>query len=359
MKTNDSKNSSRRSLRRAIELANAGVIKAEQIEEIEEVCQNFSMAITPEMLDLIEADNPDDPIAKQFVPSRAEQLISDNELLDPIGDDNHAPVEGIIHRYPDRVLLKPLHVCAVYCRFCFRREKVGPGKEMLSPQELEQALDYIKTHSEIWEVILSGGDPLILPESRLAYIIDALDSINHVEVIRIHTRVPVVSPQRITETLLKVLKVDTPVYIVIHCNHPKELTDAAKAACSALVDRGIPLLSQTVLLKGINDDPETMTQLMRSLVRSRIKPYYLHHGDLAKGTGHFRTTFSEGQNLMRAIRGNLSGICQPTYVIDIPNGYGKVPLTPNYLTPNENDDGYLIEDYLGNQHFYKDNYFES
>ncbi len=339
-------------LRNSHDLAKAGIIEPEQVSEIDEIINNFSMAISPAIVDLIKEGELNNPIAQQFVPSSAELVILPEELLDPIGDDPHTKEKGITHRYPDRLLLKTLHVCPVYCRFCFRREQVGTDSEGLSQKELDNALNYIRNHSEVWEVILTGGDPLILPVSRLAYIIKALDEIEHVEVIRFHTRVPVVAPERITEALVKVLKVDTPVYVVLHCNHADELTKVARQACAKLVDAGIPMLSQSVLLKGINDTPEALTQLMRALIRARVKPYYLHQGDLAQGTSHFRTSIEEGQVLMRAIRGSVSGICQPTYVLDIPGGYGKVPIGPNYLTQNEAGDSYKVEDYQGEKHIY-------
>jgi lysine 2,3-aminomutase len=301
---------------------------------------------------LIVRGDATDPIARQFVPSAAELVTLAEERADPIGDDPHTVVKGVIHRYPDRVLLKPLHVCPVYCRFCFRREKVGPGGEMLSPAELEAAFSYIRSNPKIWEVILTGGDPLILAERRLAEIIRSLDAIPHVKVIRIHTRVPVVDPDRVTTGILDALKVGTPVYVVLHCNHPRELTPVGRAACARLIDNGIPMLNQSVLLKGVNDDPETMEQLLRALVETRVKPYYLHHGDLAEGTSHFRTSIEEGQFLMRSLRGRLSGVCQPTYVLDIPGGFGKVPIGPNYTQGPDANDCYQVKDYRGQVHAY-------
>jgi lysine 2,3-aminomutase len=342
----------RRTIRRSEDLLETGLIGDEQIAEIDAVCAEFSMAITPEMADLIDSTDQADPIARQFVPTAAELNVLPVERADPIGDDPFTKVKGITHRYPDRLLLKPLHVCAVYCRFCFRREKVGPGSELLSDADLDAALDYVRAHPEVWEVILTGGDPLVLSERRLAYIIKALDEIEHVEVIRIHTRIPTVDPKRITPGIVQALKVNTPVYVVLHCNHPREMTEDARRACAALVDNGIPMLSQSVLLKGVNDDPTTLSQLMRAFIRARVKPYYLHHGDLAEGTSHFRTTIEEGQALMRAIRGHVSGICQPTYVLDIPGGYGKAPIGPNYLSSDPENNRHIVEDYQGNRHCY-------
>ncbi len=343
---------SKRTLRRAQELAQADLIRSNQVDEVSQVTEMFSMAISPTMLRRMQTQEPTDPLAQQFVPSAAELVILPDEQADPIGDDLYTTQKGITHRYPDRLLLKPIHLCPVYCRFCFRREKVGDGSEGLNPKELDHALAYIRSHPEIWEVILTGGDPLILPIARLTYIINALNDIDHVDVIRIHTRVPVVTPERITPEIVETLKVKTPVYVVLHCNHAHELGEEAQMACAQLVDGGIPMLSQTVLLKGVNDSPDVMSQLMRALVRNRVKPYYLHHGDLAKGTGHFRTSVEEGQALMRSIRGHLSGICQPTYVLDIPGGYGKVPIGPNYLTKEDAEERYLVEDYQGYLHVY-------
>jgi lysine 2,3-aminomutase len=343
---------SRRATRQSESLVQSGLVAPEQLPDIERVLERFSLAITPAMRDLIERGDAADPIARQFVPSAAELVTLAEERADPIGDDSYTAVKGIVHRYPDRVLLKPLHVCPVYCRFCFRREKVGPGGEMLSQLELQTAYSYIRSNPQIWEVILTGGDPLIMTERRMAEIIRSLDAIRHVEVIRIHTRIPVVDPDRITPAMIHALKVDRPVYVVLHCNHPRELTAAARAACARLVDAGIPMLSQSVLLKGVNDNRETMEKLLRALAQARVKPYYLHHGDLAEGTSHFRTSIAAGQRLMRQLRGRLSGICQPTYVLDIPGGFGKVPIGPSYLQGPDADDRYLVSDYRDEVHSY-------
>jgi lysine 2,3-aminomutase len=261
-------------------------------------------------------------------------------------------VEGIVHRYPDRVLLKPLHACAVYCRFCFRREMVGPkGLGALSPQALDAALAYIASRPEIWEVIVTGGDPLILSPRRLRDLTRRLAAIGQVKVIRFHTRVPVVDPSRVTPALVRALKAPgKAAYVAIHANHPRELTPAARAALARLADAGIPLLGQSVLLRGVNDDAQTLAALMRGFVENRIKPYYLHHGDLAPGTAHLRTTIEEGQTLMRALRGRLSGLCQPDYVLDIPGGHGKAPIGPSYLCRGES--GCEIEDWRGVRHAY-------
>jgi lysine 2,3-aminomutase len=339
-----------RSLRSARDLADVDLIATRETAPIDAIAANLPIAITPHMAGLIDQTNPDDPIARQFVPNVAEAIVTPDELRDPIGDSTHTPVKGIVHRYPDRVLLTPVHTCPVYCRFCFRREVVGDG--VLSADALTAAISYIRDHTEIWEVILSGGDPLILSPRRLAHIVDALDAIDHVAVIRIHTRVPVADPERITDEMVRALKRKTPVYVTLHCNHARELSAVARDAIARLVDAGLPMLSQTVLLKGVNDDAGTLEALMRSLVANRVKPYYLHHGDMARGTGHFRTTIAAGRTLMKRLRGALSGIAQPTYVLDIPGGHGKAPIGPCYLEAKA--DSWIVEDWQGGRHAYRD-----
>ncbi len=264
------------------------------------------------MAALIDPTHPADPIAAQFIPQAAELATAPEERADPIGDARHSPLKGIVHRYPDRVLLKPVHVCPVYCRFCFRREIVGPGGDALSPEELTAALDYIRARPAIWETIITGGDPFMLAPRRLADIVGALDNIAHLGVIRLHSRVPIVDPGRVTAALVAALAAEKAVFVVVHANHPRELTAAARAACRQLIDAGIPVLSQTVLLKGVNDDPAILTALLRGLVAMRVKPYYLHHGDLARGTAHFRSSIAAGQKITRALRYAVSGLCQPT-----------------------------------------------
>ena len=344
-----------RAIRNTKDLLAAGLIEPGQRSAVDEVTEEFSVAITGNMLAAIGEPSHDDPVYRQFIPSAEELTTHPEELLDPIGDDPFTPVKGITHRYPDRLLLKPVLVCPVYCRFCFRREKVGPGSEALSEAELNAALDYIRSHPEVWEVILTGGDPMILSARRIAALVAQLDAIPHVEVIRFHTRVPVVDPGRITAEMVEALRVATPVYVCIHTNHAREFTPEARAACARLVDHGIPLLSQTVLLRGINDDPQSMEELLRTLVKNRIKPYYLHHGDLARGTSHLRTSIATGQRLMRALRGRVSGICQPTYVLDIPGGYGKVPIGHNFVERLEGGSEasrFRVEDIHGKRHDY-------
>jgi len=343
----------RRTARRVSELVDRGLVARSEAEALERVATRFSVAITPDLVDLVTPGDVSDPIARQFVPSRRELRILPEERVDPIGDDPRTPVKGITHRYPDRLLLKPVHVCPAYCRFCFRREKVGPGSEVLSREELEVALDYVRAHEEVWEVILSGGDPLILPPRKLAEIVSALEAIEHVRVLRVHTRVPVMDPGRIDAALIDALRAEgLTTYVVLHTNHPRELGPKAREACARIVDAGIPMLAQTVLLRGVNDDAETLKELFRELVVLRVKPYYLHHGDLAVGTGHFRTTIEEGQALAGELRRSLSGIAQPTYVLDIPGGHGKVPIGPGYVGPLGEDGRRIVEDPWGKRHVY-------
>ena len=310
----------------------------------------YPFAITPEMAALIEGDPRLDPIARQFLPQEAELDAAPGESEDPIGDRRLSPLKGIVHRYPDRVLLKPTLTCPVYCRFCFRREDVGKKSGTLTAAELEAALDYIRQDSAIWEVIVTGGDPFVLSPRRIGALVAALDAIPHLGSIRFHTRVPVVAPGRVSAALVRALAAEKAVHVVIHANHPRELTDAARAAVSRLVRAGIPVLAQSVLLKGVNDDAATLEALYRRLVAMRVKPYYLHHLDLAPGTGHFRTGLAEGQALMRALRGRVSGLCQPTYVLDVPGGFGKVPAGPCYVRAD--GAGFAVTDPDGCTHAY-------
>jgi lysine 2,3-aminomutase len=336
-------------LRSAAALAASGLIEATRAAALERVAARYSVAITPAVARLINPADPADPIARQYLPDECELESHPPERSDPIGDDAHSPVKGVVHRYPDRVLLKPTLVCPVYCRFCFRREVVGQG-EALSPTEFAAALDYIRAHDAIWEVIITGGDPLILSPRRLGAIMRALEAVPHVLVIRIHTRVPVADPERVNDALVAALAIDKAVYVVLHANHPRELTEDARAACRRITRAGIPMLAQSVLLKGVNDDADTLEALLRGLVAMRVKPYYLHHADLAPGTAQFRTTIAEGQALMRRLRGRISGLCQPAYVLDIPGGFGKVPVGPCYL--GAEGEALSVEDPSGRRHRY-------
>ncbi len=290
--------------------------------------RRYSAAMSPHLASLVDRADPADPIARQFVPDRRELIVTADERADPIGDGAHTPTPGLVHRYRDRVLVKLLTVCPVYCRFCFRRESVGASKGgLLSDEDFAKALDYIRAHREIWEVVLTGGDPFALSPRRLRSAMSALSAIDHVRVIRVHTRAPAAAPDFVTDERIAALATpDATVYVAIHANHPRELTGAARDACARLADAGLPLLGQSVLLKGVNDNVETLAALMRAFVELRIKPYYLHHPDLAPGTSHFRLSIEAGRLLYEALSAEVSGVARPAYVLDIPGGAGKISL---------------------------------
>ena len=319
---------------------------------LDAVAAKYAIGITPAVAALIDPTDPADPIARQFVPDVAELVTMPEERADPIGDLSHSPVEGIVHRYPDRVLLKAVHVCPVYCRFCFRREMVGPqGLGTLTGAELDAAVGYIAGHPEIWEVILTGGDPLVLSPRRLREIMARLADIEHVRIVRFHTRVPVVEPERVDAAMLDALKASgKTTYLAVHANHPREFTAKARAAMARLADGGIALISQSVLLKGVNDDVETLASLMKAFVENRVKPYYLHHPDLAPGTSHFRVGIEDGQALVMALRGRISGLAQPTYVLDIPGGHGKADIGAASIVGG--DGCFTVRDWQGGEHKY-------
>lgn len=353
-------------LREPAELLAHGLVSTNAIADLEKVAARYAVAVTPDMAALIEPADADDPIALQFIPSAEELVTSAGENPDPIGDHTRSPVPGVVHRYPDRVLFKLVHVCAVYCRFCFRREMVGPGKETaLAQGAYQNALDYVRSHPEIWEVILTGGDPLMLSPRRLAEVMADIAAIDHVRIVRLHTRVPVADPARISGDMIAALKVrGATVWVALHANHARELTQKARAACAAIIDAGIPMVSQSVLLRGVNDNAAALEGLMRAFVECRIKPYYLHHGDLAPGTAHLRTSLQHGRELMRALRGRISGLCQPDYVLDIPGGHGKSPVGPDYVSPADSlsrdrepdaETRYRVVDYCGDVHLYPPN----
>jgi lysine 2,3-aminomutase len=316
------------------------------------VASRWAVALTPALAARIDPADPADPIARQFVPHADELLVGPDELGDPIGDLAFRAVKGIVHRYPDRVLLTPTHACAVYCRFCFRRERVGPGGDALTPDELERAFDYVAGDARIWEVILSGGDPLVLSPRRLEAIVRRLGEIPHVRVIRVHTRVPAVDPERVTPRLVAALESQKAVWLVLHANHARELEGGAPEAIARIARAGIPMLAQTVLLAGVNDDPAALEALLRALVALRVKPYYLHHLDLAPGTARFRTSIAAGQALVGGLRGRVSGLCQPTYVLDVPGGAGKVPIGPSYLGEADAEGTRVVTDWQGKSHAY-------
>lgn len=311
------------------------------------VTARYPLRITQHYLSLIEG--PGDPIWRQCVPDPAE--LEDDQSADPLCEEDLSPVPGLIHRYPDRVVWIVSNSCAVYCRFCMRKRQVGCGT--IDPASgREAALAYIAATPAIRDVILSGGDPLLLADDELADLLDRLRNIPHVEIIRIGTRVPVTLPNRITPALSRMLKRFHPLYINTHFNHPREITPESAAACAMLADSGIQLGNQTVLLKGVNDDPSVMRELMAGLLKIRVRPYYIHQMDLVRGTGHFRTRVECGIGIMEGLRGHLSGLGTPYYVIDLPGGKGKVPVLPEYV--KRGVDKLLLRNYLGEVVEYRD-----
>jgi lysine 2,3-aminomutase len=344
-----------RTLKSPDDLIAAGLVAPSRRREIENVAARYAIALTPAVARLIDRGDPADPIARQYVPDARELNRDPAEDSDPIGDELKSPLPGLVHRYRDRVLIKLVSVCAVYCRFCFRRERIGPGAGALSEKDFAAALDYIRARPQIWETVLTGGDPLTLSARRLAATTRALATIPHLKVLRWHTRLPVAAPERVTKAMADALTRghDKTVYVALHANHPRELTREARAACRRLTDRGAAMVSQSVLLKGVNDDADTLEALMRAFVETRVKPYYLHHGDLAPGTAHLRTTVAEGQALMRELRRRLSGLALPNYVLDIPGAHGKVPIGPAYIAERP-EGGYDVADPEGAAHRYED-----
>ncbi|MES2473301.1 MAG: lysine-2,3-aminomutase-like protein [Pseudomonadota bacterium] len=319
---------------------------------LEDVARKYAVAVSPHLLSLVDPADPNDSIARQFLPSLEELVTLPDELSDPIGDHAHSPVAGIVHRHPDRVLFKAVAACPVYCRFCFRREMIGPGKDnALSKDAFDAALAYIAAHPEIREVILTGGDPFILSPRRVGEITQSLAAIPHVKVIRWHTRVPVTDPARVSDAMVAALHAPgATTWVALHANHAREFSPDATRAIARLVDGGIPLVSQSVLLRGVNDDADTLVALMDAFIAHRIKPYYLHHPDLAPGTSHFRVTIEEGLALMRALRARVSGLQMPTYMLDIPGGFGKIALESDHL--EKTGTGYRVRDSAGAWHSY-------
>ena len=328
-------------LRDAAGLVAAGLASPADQAVLDRVGERYAVALPPALAALIH--HPDDPIGRQFLPHPDELRTAPHERADPIGDDALSPVPGIVHRYADRALLKPLLVCPVYCRFCFRREHVGPAGGLLSDAQLVTALDWLRAHPAISEVILTGGDPLLLSPRRLGAILSALDAIPHVQTLRIHTRVPVADPAML-RAAAPVLDTAKPLWLVVHANHARELTPDAVAALRDLGRRGVPLLGQSVLLRGVNDTAEALEALFRAMLAARIKPYYLHQLDPAPGTARFHVPLAEGRALLASLRGRVTGLAWPTYVLDIPGGHGKVPVGPDYL------DGDAVRDPAGARH---------
>jgi lysine 2,3-aminomutase len=341
-----------RTLRDADALVAAGVIRPETRDVVAAVERRYAVAIPPALRALIE--HPDDPIGRQFVPDPAELITAPHERSDPIGDEALSPIKGIVHRYPDRVLLKPLLACPVYCRFCFRREQVGPDGGVLTADELQACYAWLAARPAIREVILSGGDPLMLSARRLSEILGALSAIPHIEILRIHTRVPIADPALVTPALAAALRSETPLWVVLHADHAREFTPAAHDAIARLQREAIPVLGQSVLLRGVNDSEAALEALFRAMLKARVKPYYLHQLDPAPGTTRFHVPIEEGRRLLGALRGRLSGIAWPTYVLDIPGGYGKVPIGPDYLEPRDAEGHAVVRDVHGGRHVITD-----
>ncbi len=315
-------------LRAAASQLAAGLIAPDSVAGIEATEAHYAVAISPTMRMAIQT--PNDPIGRQFIPDPSELLTAAHESADPIGDDALSPVKGVVHRYPDRALLKPLLICPVYCRFCFRREHVGPGGGVLTDAELQAAFAWFAAHPAVTEVILTGGDPLMLSPGRLARIIAALSAMPHIQTIRIHSRVPVADPDRLTDHLAAAMETDRSLWLVVHANHALEFTPAAAAALRRVRALGIPVLGQSVLLRGVNDSSAALEALLRAMIAHRMKPYYLHQLDPAPGTARFHVPIEEGRALLAGLRGRLTGLAWPTYVLDIPGGFGKVPIGPDY-----------------------------
>ncbi len=332
-----------RTLRDAGALVAAGLIAPNQRDAVAAVEARYAVAVPPVLKALIEA--PDDPIGRQFIPHQDELVTAPHERADPIGDDALSPVKGIVHRYPDRALLKPLLVCPVYCRFCFRREHVGPDGGLLTEAELDTTYAWIAAHPAIREVILTGGDPLMLSPRRLGGIVAALSAIPHIEMLRIHTRVPVADPARLTPELVAALATERAMWLVLHANHARELSADARAALRRVQAAAVPVLGQSVLLRGVNDSVAALEALFRAMIGARVKPYYLHQLDPAPGTARFHVPIAEGRRLLAALRGRVSGLAWPTYVLDIPGGHGKVPIGPGYIEP-----GGRVRDPWGRRH---------
>ncbi len=316
--------------------------------------EGIALPITAQVFETMKSQDLSDPVAKQYLPAPEENIINLKENSDPIGDHTHSPIKGLVHRHPDRALLKITDSCSVYCRFCFRKEMVGKGQGTLKDHEIENILSYIQNNPQIREVILSGGDPLTLSNRRISSLLGKLELIEHLDVIRFHTRAPMVTPDRIDQEFLNIINnYSKAIYIVIHVNHAQEINQKIIPVFKQLSRTRATILSQTVLLKGINDSVNVLENLFRILVKNAVKPYYLHHPDLAQGTGHFRISIAEGQALMKALNGRISGLCLPNYVLDMPGGFGKIPINYSSIKLLEKDK-YLIEDIHGQQHIYDD-----
>ncbi|WP_052401273.1 lysine-2,3-aminomutase-like protein [Muricoccus aerilatus] len=341
-----------RPLRDADALAAAGLIPPEALPALRAVAARYAVSVTPAMAALIDPADPADPIAAQYIPRAAELDATEQEREDPIADAPHTPVKGVTHRYPDRALLKPLLACPVYCRFCFRREQVGPAGGVLTEAELDTALDWFAAHPGVREAILTGGDPLMLSPRRLRHIVARLSAMPHIGIIRLHTRVPVADPARVTEAMAEALDTETALFLCLHANHAREFTGEARTALRQLSRAGVVLLGQSVLLRGVNDTPEAMEDLLRTMLAHRVKPYYLHQLDRAPGTARFEVPIAEGRALLEGLRGRLTGLAWPTYALDLPEGQGKAPIGPDFAERREG--GWHVRGPLGGDHFQPD-----
>ena len=316
----------------------------------------FIMGIPPYWAVLMDPDDPTCPIRRQAVPTEDEYKLSPNDMIDPLGEDSHMPVPGLVHRYPDRVLLLVVEVCSMYCRFCTRSRVVGTTAGYSRPANIDAAIDYIRAHRKIRDVLISGGDPLTLSDDRLDEVLTKLKAIPHVEFVRIGTRNPVTLPYRVTESLCGVLKKHKPVWMSLHFNHPREITEPVKRACGMLADAGVPLGSQTVLMRGINDRPAIMKKLVHELLKIRVRPYYIYQCDPVKGTAHFRTPVADGIAIIEKLRGHTTGYAVPTFVVDGPGGGGKIPLMPNYVV-SVKDGVWTLRNFAGKLFTYKEEQF--
>ncbi len=306
-------------------------ISEEEISNINKTLSVYRMAITPYYLSLIDFDNEKDPIRKQAVPSDLELYFAEEDQRDPLHEEEDSPCTGLTHRYPDRVLFLVTNQCSMYCRHCTRRRFAGQTDCALSKKQIDESIEYIRNHKEVRDVLISGGDPLTLSDEKIEYILKKTREIEHVEIIRIGSRTPVVMPQRITPELCNILKKYHPLWINVHFNHPKEITEESEKACSMLLDAGIPIGNQSVLLNGVNDCIHVMRELVRALVKIRVRPYYIYQCDLSLGLSHFRTSVAKGIEIIEGLQGHTTGFSVPTYVIDAPGGGGKIPIMPNRI----------------------------
>lgn len=350
------KTNSMKPLRSIDDLQNTSLIDADTARAIAPLSDRYTIAVTPDMAALIA--NKNDPIGKQFIPDPREAFIATGEHTDPIGDYAHAPLRALVHRHQNRVLLKPTMACAVYCRFCFRREMVGPNGDTITQSDIDDALNYIAQNTDISEVILTGGDPFMLSAKKLGDLMARLNAMPHVRMIRFHTRVPVVAPLKITDAILDALEGRAPVYVALHANHAREFTPAAADILARMARRGVVLLGQSVLLAGVNDTVDALLDLFQVMLDNRVKPYYLHHPDMTAGTSHFRLTLERGMALMNALRARApSGLAIPQYTLDIPGGVSKIPITPEYIK-KKSDGTWSVRDPAGGVHAYCDSVTE-